>query len=102
MNIAYGLLLSYNSYLNTSCSASNSKTNTSALIHCLKIARDATIIRPYLQNVVLPIDFRNNQNLKLFNNSIGQNSTTPNCDGFTVKYTIDIALVFNDSLTYEK
>ncbi len=102
MNIAYGLLLSYNSYLNRNCSASSSKTNTSELIHCLKIARDATIIRPYLQNIVLPIDFRNNQNSKLFNNNIGQNSTTPNCDGFTVKYTIDIALVFDGILSYEK
>ena len=102
MNIAYGLLLSYNSYLNTNCTSYKNTNKSSSLVDCLKIARDATIIRPYLQNIVLPIDFRNYPNLKLFKSSIEQNVTSPNCDGFTVKYTIDIAIELNGNISYEK
>ena len=89
MNIAYGLLLSYNVYLNNAC---GDKTKT-GLVNCLKQARNADIIRPYLQNVNLPLDFRNNKNLQLFNN----NQSSVPCDGFTTKYTIDQVVKSDDS-----
>jgi hypothetical protein len=88
MNIAYGLLLSFNNFLKD-CSLNASNT----LESCIITARNASIIKPYLKNVSLPYDFRKSPNSKLFDDM---------CNGFVVKYTIDRILPPISAPKYEK
>ena len=96
MNIAYGLLLSFNEYLENNCNNSNNNNNKSELIKCLQIARNASIIIPTLQNITLLRDFRNKANVNLFN------TTSSNCDGFVAKYTIDVIRQSSNAVVYQE
>lgn len=75
MNSVYALLLSYSNYIKAN---SNRCNTTESIINCLKEASDATIIKPYLTKVVLPKNFQDETNVRVFDDK---------CEGYNKKYT---------------